>query len=134
MPTREAPSSGCLGACNEPVEVPSCSSPVTFAGCGFSGSEGLAGCGSGASAIKSQQLLIWVLDFPRLRTRNRQTPEMSVTSITAQPSVRETIQEIGLQKKTRTAIRSVFSKRTQILVPKNKMLEVKGIFGATFAP
>jgi hypothetical protein len=43
-------------------------------------------------------LLIWVLDFPRLRTRNRQTPEMSVTNITGQPSVRETIQGIAPQK------------------------------------
>ena len=60
-----------------------------FVGCRFSCSEGLAGCGSGASAIKST-VANWFLDFPRPRTRNRQTPEMSVINITRASSVRVT--------------------------------------------
>jgi hypothetical protein len=97
MSTREAPSSRCLDARNDPVECecselaegPSCSSLAMFVGCRSSCSEGLAGCGSGASAIKST-VANWFLDFPRPRTRNRQTPEMSVINITRGSSVRVT--------------------------------------------
>jgi hypothetical protein len=51
----------------ELVEVPSWSSPVVFIGRTFSGSEGLAGCGSGASGIKNLEFLL-VFRFLRLKT------------------------------------------------------------------
>jgi hypothetical protein len=51
----------------ELVEVLSWSSPVVFIGRTFSGSEGLAGCGSGASGIKNLEFLL-VFRFLRPKT------------------------------------------------------------------
>jgi hypothetical protein len=49
----------------------------------------------GGLCHKNREFLIGFFIFPRPRTRNRQTPEMFVTSITGRPSMRVTNQELG---------------------------------------